>query len=305
MPLAIAGDPGALRAAATRLRQSREVAEDAVRQVRSSHDQTTGTWTGQASQAFGTAATTVGARLQALAVLADAAEPLETYANELEAAQALWNANIENAIHGYDTSAYEPATQALSAAENRAKAANQHAAAEIERIGQAAEDALAAAQNARFWTSQGLGAIGAGTGSYLGYKSANAPSAEEAAAVDSLATKLKWGGRVLGVAGNVASQALSDADNPRLRAAERLGRAATQGLTVGGAAMVGGALGSIVPGAGTLVGAAAGALVGLAGGYFAGAEADKYNDRIVDKGGQAAQTLADWTAEQYDHVKSW
>ena len=165
MPRTLAGDPVALRGAAARLRGARRTAEDAARQVQDALERTAGSWTGRAAEAFAVAAVATAARLRAVAVLADAAGPLEIYATELEAAQAQWNAHFAAAADGYGTSGYEPATRALAGAQERARAANERAAAEIERIGSAAHDALAVEQSPRTMTSfavgTGLGAVGA------------------------------------------------------------------------------------------------------------------------------------------------
>jgi len=231
MPRTLAGDPVALRAAAARLRGARRTAEDAARQVQDALERTTGSWTGRAAEAFAVAAVATAARLQAVAVLADAAGPLETYATELEAAQGQWNAHFAAAADGYGTAGYEPATQALADAQDRARAANERTAAEIERVGSAAGDALAVEQSLRTMTSfavgTGLGAAGAHQNLLREAAAAALDPATRAAAGARYADVTTLGNR-LAFGGPAAGQLLSDADNPRFGAAERAGRAAAR-----------------------------------------------------------------------------
>jgi uncharacterized protein YukE len=291
MPLSLAGDPAALRAAAARLRGSRRTAEDAARRVQASHDSTAGSWTGQAAAACGAAAAITRERLRVLAALADAAEPLEAYADELEAAQTQWDAHFATAAYGYGSTGYEAAVRALGEARDRADAANARAAEEIERVGRVAEDGLTGPQSARFAGSQVLGGAGGLAVAWNTYLAGNATDRSVAAARSQQAAALTHLGRVTGGLGAGAGQLLRDADNPRYSDAERVGRAVGQGLTVGGAAAAGALLGSVVPGAGTILGALAGTVVGMTAGYLAADAVDRVNDDIVDDVGEAFDDL--------------
>jgi len=295
MPRTLAGDPGALRAAAARLRDARRTAEDAARRVQDALGTTTGSWTGRAAEAFAVAAVATAARLRAVAVLADAAGPLETYVAVLEAAQAQWDAHFDAAAYGYGTAGHEPATQALSDARDRARAAHERAAAEIEQLGSAARDALAVEQSLRTMSSlavgTGLGAVGARHDLLREAAAAALDPAARAAAGAGHADVTALGNR-LAFVGPAAGQLLSDADNPRFSAAERAGRAAAQGATVGvgavGGAAAGAALGTLLfPGVGTVAGFALGALGGWGGAVLV----DEVNDDAVDRVGEQADDV--------------
>lgn len=291
MPRSLAGDPAGLRAAASRLRGARRTAEDAARQVQASFDSTAGSWSGRAAEACGAAAAVTRERLRVLVALADAAAPLEAYAAELEAAQAQWDAHFATAAYGYGSTGYEAAVRALGEARDRAEAANARAAEEIERVGRDAEDGLTGPQSARVVGSQVLGGAGGLAVAWNAYLAENATDRGVAAAHGRQAAALTHLGRVAGGLGAGAGQLLRDADDPRYSDAERAGRAIGQGVTVGGAAAAGALLGSVVPGAGTIIGALAGAVVGMTAGYLAADAADRVNDDIVDGFGEAFDDL--------------
>lgn len=306
MPRHIPGDPAALRAGAAQLRRSAETARGAAHQVQASRDTAAGGWKGEAAGAFDRSAAGAQERIRILERLGEAAAPLETYAAELEAAQQVWDANLYNAVHAYGTSDYEPAVQALSAAQNSARAANERCAAEIDRIAGLVRDGYAAEQEARTRASLAIGnaVSAAGKNAEMAGKFAEEhfdPAAKAAADAE----KARWSrlGNGLSVVGPAVGQVLSDADNPQYSTAERAGRAAAQGATVGGASILGGAaasaaagaaLGSVVPGAGTVVGGVVGLAAGAIGGYFAAGAMDSVNDDIVDWAGDATDALFSW-----------
>ncbi len=122
------------------------------------------------------------------------------------------------------------------------------------------------------------------------------------------AARAQWASRArtFGRAGAAASfltagvgQYFDDLDDPNLNTAERSGRIGMQTLTVGGASAAGGwaaaaggaAIGTaICPGVGTVIGGVVG---GIAGGALAGGIVDKFNDGLVDLGGDLADGAAD------------
>jgi len=122
------------------------------------------------------------------------------------------------------------------------------------------------------------------------------------------ATRFKVGGAALSLGTAAWSEWQDSAGRPT---DERVGRTVVNSATVGGASIAGGALGamaagaalgSVVPGAGTVVGAAVGlvgaAIVGGAAGYVV----DQFNDSLVDLGGEVGDAVGDAWEEAGDVI---
>ena len=108
----------------------------------------------------------------------------------------------------------------------------------------------------------------------------------------------KRGGVVLaGISGGI-EQWHNDAGRTDLTTTDRVGRAAGVGTYMGGAALAGAAIGSVVPGAGTVAGAVIGAGVGLAVG--AAANAWQPGKEFAANAGQA---VANGVVDTYDGAK--
>jgi toxin YxiD len=142
-----------------------------------------------------------------------------------------------------------------------------------------------------FAVGTGLGAAGAHQNLLREAAAAALDPATRAAAGARYADMTTLGNR-LAFVGPAAGQLLSDADNPRFSEAERAGRAAAQGATVGvgavGGATAGAALGTLLfPGVGTVAGFALGALGGWGGAVLM----DEVNDDAVDRVGEQADDV--------------
>jgi uncharacterized protein YukE len=129
--------------------------------------------------------------------------------------------------------------------------------------------------------------------------------------VPDAAARAQWASRakVFGRAGTAAAlvtagvgQYFDDLDNPNLNGAERTGRIGMQTVTVGGASALGGwggaaggaAIGTMIcPGVGTVVG---GVIGGIAGGALAGGVVDKFNDGLVNLGGDIGDGVSDFVS---------
>ena len=138
----------------------------------------------------------------------------------------------------------------------------------------------------------GLGAAGAHQNLLREAAAAAVDPAARAAAGARYADVTAVGNR-LAFAGPAAGQLLTDADNPRFSAAERAGRAAAQGATVGVGAVGGAAArrrprhACCFPGVGTVAGFALGALGGWGGAVLV----DEVNDDVVDRVGEQADDV--------------
>jgi hypothetical protein len=126
------------------------------------------------------------------------------------------------------------------------------------------------------------------------------------------ATRAQWASRAntFGKFGTVTAfatagvgQYFDDLDDPSLNTSERAGRIGMQTATVGGASALGGwggaaggaAIGTMIcPGVGTVIG---GVIGGIAGGALAGGIVDKFNDGLVDLGGDIADGVSDFVGD--------
>jgi uncharacterized protein YukE len=325
MPSVIPGDPGQIRAGAQRLRAAGEDAADAARTVAGAQQAAAGGWTGAAHDAFNGAVARTGARVGSLARLADAAQPLLTYADELERLQrayaevsvqfdAAW-ATVSGQAAGPPSAGLDRARSHLEAHSaamddllHQARAANERAAAAVAEVARAATDELEGAQQeladgalTRGAALNGSDAVGrmlaTAPAGVAGYELVSENMRRGARLGSDAIWGAKWAGTVAAPALSGLGQAVEDASNPYYSTGERVGRVLGQGVSVGGAALAGGvagaAVGSIVPGPGTAVGAVVGAAGATVMAYFGSDWMDEHNDAIVDLAGEAGDGLGD------------
>jgi hypothetical protein len=126
------------------------------------------------------------------------------------------------------------------------------------------------------------------------------------AARDSLGRNTRWlgrGGAALSIGTATWDQWNRDTGRTDIDGTERVARAATRGVTVGGAAwagakggaIAGAAIGSVLPGVGTTVGGVVGGIVGgIAGATIASGVASGVVDEVVDGVGNAAEAVGDF-----------
>jgi uncharacterized protein YukE len=110
----------------------------------------------------------------------------------------------------------------------------------------------------------------------------------------------KGGGVVLAGISGAVEQWHNDAGRSDLTTTDRVGRAAGVGTYMGGAAMAGAAIGSIVPGAGTVTGAVVGAGIGLA----VGAAANAWQPG-KEFAANAGQTIANGAVDGFNGAKDF
>jgi len=111
-------------------------------------------------------------------------------------------------------------------------------------------------------------------------------------------------GAPLSIGGAAWDQWRDDAKHPDLTTTDRVGRAAGVGTYVGGAAIAGAAVGSVIPGLGTAAGFVVGAGIGLAAGAVA-SSITPVKEAFADAGqwtANAAVDAADWTGDRIDDI---
>lgn len=294
------GDPAAVAAAAARLRRAAGGVTTALEQLARARDAARAGWTGPAAGSFDAAMRSAEARTASLARLADAAEPLEAYAADLQAARETVATNERRAVGTPDAEAALVVDRTWETADDAARAAADRAATGVERTAAGLVDGFTTAQSVRTAAGtavgQGLGAVQAHLG-VVAARSSDVLDLDGAAAARTGAGTASGAGSVLGVLGAGTTQWLRDADDPQYSDAERAGRAGTAAVTVGGGSVLGAVaagavVGSVVPVGGTIVGALTGLAVGAVGGLVGGAVADAVDDGAVDAGGDLAAGLA-------------
>ena len=99
-----------------------------------------------------------------------------------------------------------------------------------------------------------------------------------------------------------------DASNPNLTTTDRVGRAAGVGVYVGGAAVAGAAIGTMIfPGVGTVAGLAIGAGAGLVAGAVA-SSITPVKEFMADAGQWTANAAVDaynWSGDRVEDVRDW
>lgn len=314
----IPGSPGGLQAAASAIDAAVGAAAAAPEGVETARATARGGWRGQAAEAFDDSAGQTRNKLtQFIQTAGRASAPLRTYATQLQAAQIQFAAAIT------------PAEKAAAIA--MAQAANAQAASAISAIDTDQEEATAlknAIKGTSIATSVTLGSARA----FERYQGANAtkwinawrarrggelvrttlevPDRAAEARLNRVAQRIRYGSWALSPVFAGAGQVAADSADPSLTGAQRTGRAIGQGLSVGGASIVGsiaaGALaGSVLPGPGTVVGALGGLAAGVAGSLIAGGAMDAVNDGFVEGFGNAAQSISDTAGSALDKITPW
>lgn len=321
----IPGSPAGLQAAAGAIQSAVSAAQAAPRSVDAARSTALGGWSGSAADAFGESASRTRTRLDSFITTAGtAAAPLRTYAGQLQAAQIQFAAAIT------------PAERATAVAQ--ALAANQAAAAAISAIDTEQEQAADWKAGIK-GTSIATGLTLGGARAYERYLGATATKgipgfvvppdgpprpatltvADEAARnrFNTIGQRFRYGSWALAPVFAGAGQVAADSANPSLSTAQRVGRTTAQAVTVGGASIagsvaLGAAIGSVVPGPGTAVGALAGLAAGTIGSLVAGGVMDRYNDGIVNWAGDAAESVSQWaggaadkTGQFLDDITPW